>query len=382
MEARDLAAAMLLLQVVGLRELYFSPIMEICYGAIFALLLVGLVDRDPGLSKRLSLGAWCAFALLLVTSHPEHFITYLVIVALFLPWRADLKRSLALLILPTTMWAVMKLIFLSDYEAGRLAAVASPMAQSGNLIGNALNALHAWIVLMPETLALLLILGAISWRRRALLRFGIPLFGALLVLFAVCLARPIDGVDRDLESAFFPIAVIVVVSASKVWNVSHRSALHWPVIAIAACLFCLRIGTISTASIPLTSRVNAIQAICDQALAQDHQKVIVPFERTLPRYSWEWSVPMESLLISAAQSSKCVSVITSEDLIAVPALADLPEHDVAVRRWDVLPMDQLKAPWNAIAPTAYSTLPVSQIAERSTLDQQSLGVGTIVADHL
>ncbi len=351
----DLAAAMLLLQVVGLRELYFSPMMEIFYGAIFALLLVGLADRDPGLSKRLSLGAWCAFALLLVTSHPEHLITYLVIVALFLPWRADLKRSLALLTLPIAVLVAMKLAFLSDYEAGRFAAVTSPFGQGGDFGGNVMRALHAGFELMPESLMLVVICGIIGWRSQLFVNAAAPLLGTFLLLVAVSLARSIHGVDRDLESAFFPITVIALVACCSIRSSGSRIPAG-VLLFTAVSLFTLRVTTVTRASTPFTSRVEALDAICAQALSAGKPKVIVPFERTRPLYHWEWSAPMESLLLSAADHTACVSILTTEDLVVIPSLSSLNEHQVVLRRWDVKRATQLREPWNALDATTYAEL--------------------------
>ena len=70
----DMAVAIVLLQFIGQTYLFFSPMMEICYGGIFAALLLALWQARPVPTGKHHSG----HQLLLVTSHPEHAIHYAV----------------------------------------------------------------------------------------------------------------------------------------------------------------------------------------------------------------------------------------------------------------------------------------------------------------
>ena len=349
----ELAVAVVLLQFIGQTWLFFSPMMEICYGASAAVVLLGYWQANP-VPRGGAWAVWSFLALLLVTSHPEHAITFLVITGVVWLGGGRNWRILLMAFGPLAVLAFIKVFFLSDYEQGKL--------------GNGWNGEFRWAHLeyardvvsmfldhFPGLLALALFGWLVSLRRGTLLSSSILLAGAMGVVLAVNTAMVATEASRYNDSAYFPaITLLVILGVSGLPHLSRRSS--FGAMGCLIVLVAVRSYAISEQGKLLALRAQNIRSITMACEQKGHEKCWIPVNFMDPMDGgWEWSLPMESLLISKASAGRPVSVITTDDLAFDTAYAQLPDSMMLLRRWEPRSIRSV-APMFQVAPGPYFRL--------------------------
>lgn len=350
----DMAVAIVLLQFIGQTYLFFSPMMEICYGGIFAALLLALWQARPVPTGK-HLLAWAVISLLLVTSHPEHVITLCVVTALVWVGAGRNWRIPLLALAPLAVFVVLKVFWLSDYESSNIPEISSStnlrwthgtyLLELGELVVRNYPDL---LVIMAFGIVLLLRAGR-AWSVLALVG------GALAVVIAVNTAMEANIYSRYHESAYFPMVVCGVLLGTMGL---HHVAARWSpwILLFAFTVVGVRSGLIIRQGNAVAKHMAEIERNITACLAQGKGKCIIrEVHEQASDGSVMWSVPMEAMLLARAEQGVAVSLITEQDMDFDKAFENLPEDMVLLRRWEPRTIASLH-PWFRMEPGPYLPL--------------------------
>lgn len=350
----DMAVAIVLLQFIGQTWLFFSPMMEICYGGTFAALLLALWQARPVPSGRHWL-AWGAVSLLLVTSHPEHVITLCTVAALV--WSGSWRnwRIPLMALAPLTVFLLLKVFFLSSYEASHIPDVGQAniwrWASGAYLLQLADLMTHAY----PDLLAIMALGAVMLLREGRKLSVLILVCGALAVVLAVNTAMQATVYSRYHESAYFPFVVCGVLLGTL--GLRHAPARWGPwLLLFAISIVGVRSGLIIHQGKEVARHMHAIEQAIAACQAQGKGKCAVPngyLEN--PDVSLDWAIPMEALLLARAEQDTAISLVTAQDLAFDSVNAHLPEDMMLFRRWEPRTIASLH-PWFQVDPGPYLPL--------------------------
>lgn len=349
----ELAVGILLLQVIGQTHLYYSPMMEICYGGTFALVLLAYWQAHP-LPRGRGLAVWSLLAVLLVTSHPEHLLTLLVVTGLVL-WstRGD-RRVLLLALLPIAVFLVLKLFFLSPYESGKFSAGSSEDPLRWLSAAYLLDIAGLFISHYADLLLVMGFGAFILFRARERAAVAVLLGGSIAVVLIVNTAMEATTYTRYHESAYFPLVtcgVLLGTLALPHLQARGRNA----ALLLVLVILVERSVSIAQQGALLKDRVARITAMTRACDAQGAGKCVIAPDAERPLYgTWEWSLPMEALLLSA-EERRPVSLITTEDLAFDSSYAVLPDTMILLRRWEPRSIASLPS-WARMRPAPYREL--------------------------
>ncbi len=327
---QTLALGVLLVQVVGQQWLFFSPQYEIAYGAWAAFPLLMLWRRGPMPHGGRPL-LWAVLAVLLLTSHPEHLATYAAVALLGSQGRRWTKWSLALALAPVVVLTVVKSFLLSDYERGKFSL--------GLHIDHRLldpgywdRVAHLLLLHYPLLLLLAAFMVVTGIARKRYLVIAVAVGSTLLLLPAVGVVADGSEFSRNTSSLYFPWVAILLLTACSIHDwAEHRLA--WGV--ALALLLGFNAWTIVRQGNVLQKRTALIGNFCKECLGAGSQKCVVDENEGPSLYgTWEWSLPMESMLLSKAYLGHTVNIVTPEDLAFRPGYSELPDSMVLFRRWD------------------------------------------------
>jgi hypothetical protein len=356
----ELAVAVVLLQFIGQTFLYFSPMMEICYGGVAAVVLLAHWQAHP-IPKGGALVTWWFLALLLVTSHPEHVVTLLVVAGLV--WAAAERQiRIPLMALgPIAVMVLLKVLFLSDYERGKFDAGVNRGELRWLDPGHVGEVLLMFLRNYPDLLAMMLLGALVLWRSKARMTVLLLLGGVLAVAIMVNTAMDGEQYSRYMESAYFPLVtcgVLLGVSA-LVWvgGTAQRALL-----AAFLLIVVFRSGSIMAHGARLAERSRSIEQLTGECLEQGHAKCVIDAGYGGPIYgTWEWSLPMEGLLIARSLHGTPVSLVTTDDMAFDPAYAELPDTMLLFRRFEPRSIGSMH-PFFQVAPGPYE--PLDRLATR------------------
>jgi hypothetical protein len=356
---RDAAVAIAALHLVGLTHGLLCPIFELYYGTDLLVLFLA-VHRGTAMNPRWRLSALLFLGALVASCHAIGFLLLAGVLILARAWERKLEALLLFMVVALVLTA--RVLTISDYEKdsaafiikacdpGVLAAVLSPANLSG-LVRYAVRHYPDLVALATLALAGLLLHG----RRTDALLF----FGFLLAMHAlISLKLPEWYHDRYREQVNFGVTAWVVLVLIFHAGRLSRTAKWVPVILLLSVAY--RIATAERIALCYTARTAHIEAAIARAQAQGVSKGIIAADGDFaPEHhgvSLFWSVPVESLLLSAKQGpAATVSLITTEDL----EFRGLQDHlgEFIFRRWDLLPSSWLDARWFVAPEGEYLPIP-------------------------
>ena len=112
------ALAVILLNVIGQTWLYFSPMLEICYGAALLIIFKILLDEN-----KLTRWRWFWMIILeifILTSHPENFVIFFFVIGYDILKSGFRKNPHLLLLLVFIAAIIFKTQTFSEYEGGKI----------------------------------------------------------------------------------------------------------------------------------------------------------------------------------------------------------------------------------------------------------------------
>ncbi len=334
--------AVILFMTLGVLHIQFTPMYEIWYGAM---LLVPL-------RSHLACGRYFMFrdllflGILMATilfSHPLLFVP-LIFILMFdaLDKMVMMWRLFFVVVIVFVVWYLMKKLFLSEYEAGKV----SMLDTSWN---------KAYLNLLDPSYYWKLIKFFFTW-------YTVPVLTFLVTIVFYIVRR---AYAKALLLSVFFIGHILLVNFTHVsdWTLTpYFERMYMPLIAIVflpflydfftqlalrnmagtilVCLVVLwRIGRFVDVGLEYKDRT----ALAEKAIAQAHALPGSKFELHPNDYKWcmnfvDWSFTMESMLRSSAMDKgHTVTICTWEDLEEGKNNRRLHEKTFMMRRWEVMP---------------------------------------------
>lgn len=343
----ELAVGVFLLEVVGRSFIFFTPMLEICYGCTAAIVLLAWWQRYP-VPRGGRFVVWALLAVLTITSHPINWLSYGTVVVLV--WlSADRSWRVLLLAIPPVLLLVwLKLNFLSEYENARL--------HSGLLVARLydlpylLRVGRLFLTHYPDALLLTLLGSIVLWRQRA--------HGTLLPLLALG-ATVIGFVNLNMEAyeagwyhevMYFPAvfaAVLIGVSALPKLSPTYARMTFYGLLLITTCR-AVRIIDLGTWHQERTESILTLLQSCSES---NSGKCVVGNEQGRPAQlpgrpsTWEWSLPMEGMLLANAFLDRPINLISASDLTYDPLYRTLPDTMILFRRQEPRGIHTLRPGW-------------------------------------
>ncbi len=353
--------AVLLIHITNTVFLYFTPMVEIWYGAGLSVLFYALLESNTK-------NKW-NFALLLATeitvlfSHPENFILIFTFLALHVEKERKLTKQ------QTVLWAIfvvcvlIKALSFSSYEAEKVNHALDIEGSSDTL--HMLDADYVFVLLEMlvknyTAVVLLFLLSVIQlfvskkgWR---LLIFCSSFLGTIILINSVTTANIYDWYFEAMYLPMVSISIVVFLTDTlPQWKAkAQKTAL------VLLALFAIYNVASQWLAIPAyTLRVKNFQTCIEKLDPYASSKFVVnPSSMGLSKDDMTWSIPMEMLLLSAERGKeKTLSIATPDDL-SFEEVSKI-ENDSSLfllRRWDVIKNEQLNKKYFSIKQGAYKQI--------------------------
>jgi hypothetical protein len=331
--------AIILLQVIGQVWLYYSPMLEICYGAALLVVFSVLLAERKFTPWR---WAWLiGLEILVLTSHPENFVLFFFVVMTDVIKNGFQKKLHLAFFGVLAAIIVFKSLTFSEYEGGKLGYMLD--VNQNRQYENLLNRNYMSDVLSVFTehylaliIMLLLATGAmILWRRWRIFALFYFCLGGLIVL--VNATNYACEFTRYNESLYYPLVALVTMTFLGEFysvlggRVSKASFLF----IIGLSLY--QLNAIRQNGAYLKMRTMQMENLIDASRSAGLKKSLVRLENVeKERWVLNWSYPMESLLLSSFRNpSETVSLIADEDYDYRDTSISLTHRRFVLRRWEI-----------------------------------------------
>jgi len=317
---KDHAAAIgiLLTHLIGQLWLYYSPMLEICYGAALVFLVYSILK-----SGRYQNDLW--FMLLLIaqwfamTSHPENFLLIAFVFVydcLKRGWQQRVHLSFLSLFLIAVL---LEGLTLSSYELQNIQRPVNEGASMLNLLSiDYLSDLSAlFFEYYPDLMLLLFLLLPLLILKRSFKLIFILLSSILLLIAAVNHSALAIEFERYYESMYNPLVFLVVFTwVYEFYTLKLNSRSLFLTLSLFAFLLAsIRIAWIYDFGSPLRQNLNQMERLSDYAQSRKGDKFVIRKENFVKTYSRPtWAFPIEQLILSAIDGKEnTVSLITDAD---------------------------------------------------------------------
>ncbi len=333
------ALAIILLNVMGQNWLYFSPMLEICYGAALLVLFKILLDENKLTSWR---WFWMIILeVLVLTSHPENFIIFFFVVGYDAIKNGFRKSPHIIFLLIFIATVIFKTVTFSEYEGGKIHYMTD--TNQNHLYENLLNKsylIDLWKIFKTNYVDLLVLVSAtfiflIKEKKgiRFLFLFGI-LAGIIILVNATNFAHEYS---RYNESLYYPLVSVAVIAFA--FEVYRSTNPLWKIILFVGCLFITvqRISEINAIGKYLSLRVTQMEELIRNANDLKKGKCIVDLDNAeKERWGLNWSYPIESMLLSSMKGpGSTVSLVPDEEYIYRDTVIELTSARTMIRRWEI-----------------------------------------------
>ena len=333
------ALAVILLNVIGQTWLYFSPMLEICYGAALLVIFKILLDEN-----KLTRWRWFWMIILeifILTSHPENFIIFFFVIGYDMLKNGFRKNPHLLLLLVFIAAIIFKTQTFSEYEGGKINFMTD--THQNHLYENLWNKAYLsdlWSLFRDYYFDLLLLsILTITFLigRKKILHFAFfvgMIAGVMILVNATNFAR---DYSRYNESLYYPLVSIIALAFC--FEVYQAVKNEWRNLLLAGCIIIagFRISEIRANGSYLSLRVQQIEGLIRSAHEIKHGKCIVNIENAeRERWFLNWSCPIESILLSSMNTpDSTVSLIPNEEFNAIDTGIRLTENKAIIRRWEI-----------------------------------------------
>jgi len=335
------ALAVIAVHVIGQLSLYWSPMLEICYGAALSLLFYSILQSGKWKDDK-----WLIFMLVVqwfaMMSHPENFLLIGVGIGYHFLQNGFQKRIHLGSGLFTVVGFIVEVLTFSEYEKGHTQLVGT--AQKASSL-NLLKAEYLQRVMDVFTnyffdLLLLFAIGLIymAYRKRwkeLLLCLG----SALLLVVVVNQAQNGDTYSRYIESMYNPLVFIVVFFfVYEVVGFTKR-IFHFSAVALLIIISLFRLGWIYQHGEPLRVRSAQLERLIDYTQTLEGTKYNIDSRNI---YYATWANPIESLFYSALDGKEeTVSLVTSSDIEYGVNEQNLKQELFLFRKFEIEPLSFL-----------------------------------------
>lgn len=365
---KDYRAALLLILVhlIGQLWLYYSPMLEICYGAALAVLFYSILSNGKYKND-----FWLIVLLLsqwfVMTSHLENFLLIGLAIGYDILNRGWHKRIHISVISLSLIGLLIEFLTFSEYEAAK---VFSNEPKSNGLAK--LFDLNYWadvnrmfLEYFPELTVFLLLSFIYLIYKKEFVKLFLMLASVAALLLAVNLSADANEFSRYHESMYNPLVFVLsffaVFEISMTNNVWFKRALFLIFLFIVAN----RISWTWNAGENLRKRSAQLERLVDYVQELGDSKYLIESENFQKQYSYiAWSNPIESLLYSAIDGKdKSVTISTIDDYEFNDNLKKLNDSSYIFRRFEIVPHSFLNPRYFLLDKSAYSKLNNTGIEE-------------------
>ncbi|MBL4706811.1 MAG: hypothetical protein JKY48_00025 [Flavobacteriales bacterium] len=339
------AFAVLGIHIIGQLWLYYSPMLEICYGAALAVAFYSLLRsgryKDDKYLVLLLFIQWFT-----MMSHPENFLLVGVAIVYDFIQRGFQKKIHSTVFAFTVLGFLLEVLTFSEYERGHTEIVGEEnQASALNLLDSEYltGFLEVFTGHYPDLLLLfgittLLLLATKSWKKSLLF-----LASVLFLIVVVNQAAIANGYNRYNESMYNPLVFLVVFffaheieALKKLWL---KHALQYTLLAIVG----IRIFWTYDFGEPLRKRSAQLERLVDYAQQLGHSKYLLNSENFHSYYtSITWANPIETLLYSAIDGKESsLSISTEGEYVFNNNYKILNDSSYMFRRFEVKEYDFL-----------------------------------------
>ena len=328
---------LILLQTIGIRDGYFTPMFELYYGVGFLVLLVSILYKDNHtISDRILM---VILSLIILTSHPfTYFLLLSILLFHFIKHRWEYLTYYIVAIVLIILVMIYKNHSATDYERGK----------TNNMIYQFHNGIYNWDYLKSLFHFLfkyymdLLVLGistVIYFVLRKKYIKGILTIGIYLFFVAiVSLAYYGFEHSRYQEQVYFPLAFIVsyIFVFIAINNFSFRNT--FIIYCFLAVLVIFRLIGISVAAVDFTYRITTAEKLIAKCQSLKGNKFVINEKDIVPEngIGTNWSYPMETMLLSGINpNQKTITICTEEDITTNDNKAKLKPENYLMRCWDI-----------------------------------------------
>jgi hypothetical protein len=347
-------AQILLLQVLGISSGFFVPMFELYYAAGLLILFDSIGAGKVNGWQRILLQA----VLVLFIASAHFFAIALLIFILAYRLLESRAWNIQQLILFASIVAgtmIYKKHNISEYEQGKIDAFISGLESYSPTWDYLQNLSRFMATTYPELLVLSLIgMALFAYNRRWTI---LLLYMSSMVILTVMITVTYVGFEpsRYQEQVYFPLSFVVVyVFCSSVLLVNSNK-LRSAFIALGILVLASRTVGIVQAGEWFTDRQQEMKRFI--ARAQDLPGTKFAVHEGLLTHDANWSYPIESLLISAADENlKTVSICTDMDLEYNNNGENLKQDEFVFRRYEIFQLSHLNHRYFKLDTTNYQWL--------------------------
>lgn len=329
------ALAVIAVHVIGQLSLYWSPMLEICYGAALSVLFYSILQSSKWKDDK-----WLIFMLVVqwiaMMSHPENFLLIGVAIAYHFLQNGFQKRIHLGVAIFTIVGFIVEVLTFSDYEKGHSQLVgAEQKATALNLLdGDYLQDVMAVFTSYFFDLIVLLVIALVYMAIRKRWKEMLLFIGSILVLIVIVnQAQTADEYSRYNESMYNPLVFLVVfLFVYEVVGFANK-LLRSAAITLLLIISVFRVGWIYQHGEPLRVRTAQLERLVDYTQTLEGSKYSIDSRNI---YYATWANPIESLFYSALDGKEeTVSLVTSSDLEFEKNLKKLKPELFIFRRFEL-----------------------------------------------
>ncbi|MCB9185984.1 MAG: hypothetical protein H6601_04485 [Flavobacteriales bacterium] len=345
---------LLLIQTLGMGFGFFVPMFELYYAAGLIILFDSILSEGQiKLPQTLLLGILSIF----IAS--AHFFAVallgMVIIVHGIESRFKHLRSYVVPILAIIAVLIFKKFNISEYEQGKIDWFINGLHNftfSAEYLNNLSSFLSAHYVdfLLIMALNLALIVYSRKWMILAVF------IGSVVILTVmVTISDPWFQASRYQEQVYFPLMFLAAYFLVKYGFASNHNWLKHGAVALVSVTFLIRIIGIQEKSEWFTGRLNELRGHIQLAQELEGTKFIVNEAKL--EFEPNWSYPIESLIISASEFEKTVTICTDADISYDDNRTKLLPNQFLFRRWEVHELSELNPAYFELDSSEYQLIP-------------------------
>lgn len=339
------AIAVLLIHLIGQLWLYYSPMLEICYGAALAVLFYALLSKEKYKSD-VSLVLLLLIQWFVMTSHPENFILIAVGIGYDYLKRGFQKNIHLTTFLFLCIGFLIEISTFSAYEVGHASQL-----MTNETVGNFKNlfSIPYWRGIeetarnfYPDLLILFFVAFYSILKRHAIKEFILFIGSVALLLLMVHATFAANDFNRYNESLHSPLVFIIVFFA--VYESFHWKKKHQMTFFVLCCgIALLRVFWIYDYGKPLRLRMAQMDRLVDYAQNIGGSKFLINSDNYHSDYtSITWANPIETLFCSAIDGKEqSLSIATEGEYKFNKNHKFLNDTNYIFRRFEIEPIDFL-----------------------------------------
>jgi hypothetical protein len=337
--------ALILLQAIGQVWLYYSPMLEICYGAAFLVVFSVLLSE-----KKFTPWRWfwlIILEILVLTSHPENFVLFFFVVMADIITNGFRKRIHLTFFAVLIGCIIFKTFTFSEYEGGKLGYMldVNQNHQYENLWNkNYMRAVldiftgHYVVLIFFLFLATAGIVVKKKWKMLLLFYFCVS--GFIVLINATNYASEFT---RYNESLYYPLVPLITICFLDEFYFLLRGWVRYGCFIGLIAVTLISMNNIRKNGAYLKLRTMQMENIIHASRNTGSRKTLVRLENVeKERWVCNWSYPMESLLLSSISGpAGSVSLIADEDYDYRDTATVLTAQRFILRRWEIRDDDNM-----------------------------------------